>query len=163
MTDISQSGANPEKPVTDTPEAADALCDRLMEHTGDLIAILERETTLLRNGKSHDIAGLYARKTALSASLTQDVSIFRRDSDFIRSAVPGRIDDLKEQHNQLEKSLTANHDALAAMKAVSESMLTTIASKVGETRAGPETYGKDAGLSASSPVTPASISVDRSL
>lgn len=163
MTTPPQPEAPAQETRADSAEAAAALCDRLLAHTGDLIAVLERETSLLRHGKPQEIAGLYARKTALSTALTHDISVFRRDLEFIRRAVPERIATLKEQHSHLEKSLTANHDALAAMKSVSESMLATIAAKVSETRSGPEVYGKDAGLAAGSPNAPAAISVDRTL
>lgn len=148
---------------TDTQKAALELCDRLMQHTGDLVALLDRETTLLHRGKPQEITALQARKTALSTVLTRDMALFRRDCEFIRTAVPDRIDAIKEQHVQLQKSLAANQDALAAMKAVSESLLHTIAAKVGEQRSGPAVYGKDAGLSAASPVGPAAISLDRTL
>lgn len=150
-------------PRTETPEEAEALCDRLMEHTGDLIALLERETALLRQGRPQEITTLNARKTALSAALTHDLSRFRQDSEYIRTAAPHRIDAVREQHLHLQKSLETNQEALSAMKAVSESLLHTIAAKVGEQRAGPSTYGKNAALSGAEPTAPAAISFDRNL
>lgn len=150
-------------PPTDTAGAAQALCDRLMEHTGEMISVLERETALLQRGKPHEITALQARKTALSTALTHDMSTFRRDSEFIKQAVPDRVDALKEQHLNLQKSLTANQDALTAMKAVSESLLQTVAARVAERSSGPEVYGKDASLSAAKPASATSISLDESL
>lgn len=150
-------------PLTETAEEAQALCDRLMEHTGDLVTVLERETSLLQRGKPHEITALQARKSALSASLTQDMTVFRRDSAFIKTVTPERIDALKEQHSQLLKSLGTNQEALAAMKAVSESLLNTVAAAVGERRAGPEVYGNDAGLICEPAGRPAAISFDEKL
>jgi hypothetical protein len=133
-------------PSMESAAEAGALCDRLMEYTGEMIAVLERETGLLRSGKLNDIAAISARKAALSMTLTQDMSVFRREAEFIRGALPERIDAMREQHLALQKSLTANHDALAAMKAVSESMLQSVAAKVGEQTSGPSVYGKDASM-----------------
>lgn len=148
---------------THTPEAALDLCDRLMRHTGDLIALLDRETSLLQRGKPQEISALQARKAAVGTMLTRDMTAFRRDSEFIGGAVPDRIELLREQHVQLQRSLAANQNALAAMKAVSESLLHTIAARVGAQRSGPEVYGKDAGLTGAAPVGPAAISVDTTL
>lgn len=151
-------------PGMESAAEAAALCDRLMEYTGEMIAVLERETTLLRAGKLNDIAAIGARKAALGATLTRDMSVFRREAEFIRSALPERIEALREQHLALQKSLTSNSDALAAMKAVSESMLQNVAARFGEQTAGPSVYGKDASMSDGRPRPGGnSISFDRSL
>lgn len=149
--------------MSDADEAA-ALCDRLTENTGEMISVLERETALLRGGKLNDIAAISARKTALGMALTQDMSVFRREAEFIRSALPERVEAMREQHLALQKSLTANSDALAAMKAVSESMLHTVAAKAGERTAGPSVYGKDASMNTAQPRSGGnSISLDETL
>ena len=150
-------------PSTGTAEAAAALCDRLMESTGDLVSLLERETGLLRRGKPHEITALQARKSALGALLTRDMALFRRDATFIRTAVPERLDAIKEQHLQLQNSLTANQDALSAMKAISESMLHTIAAKMDEGKSGPDIYGKDAGMIGKAAGRSSAISFDETL
>jgi len=148
---------------TQTPEEAQTLCDRLMEHTGDMVALLERETNMLRGGKPHEITALQARKTALSTALTRDMSTFRHDSEFIKRMVPDHIDAIKEQHVLLKKSLTVNQDALTAMKAVSESLLHTIAARLGENNTGPELYGKNAGMVGTTATAPTAISFDETL
>ncbi len=163
MSTTHHADAAHDQPVTDTAEAAEALCDRLMDHTADLLSVLERETGLLQHGKAYEITALQARKTALSAALMRDMGVFRRDAEFIHAAAPTRIDAIRDQHAHLQKSLRANQDALAAMKAVTESLLHTIAAKAGEQRTGPEVYGKDAGLSGADPVGAAAISVDTKL
>ena len=163
MSTTHQADAGCDQPLTDTAEAAEALCDRLMDHTGDLMSLLDRETALLQRGKAHEITALQARKTALSSAMMRDMEVFRRDADFVRAAAPARVDAIRDQHQHLQRSLRINQDALVAMKAVTESLLHTIAAKAGEQRTGPEVYGKDAGLSGSAPVGPAAISVDTTL
>ncbi|MHA1165735.1 MAG: hypothetical protein ACTSP0_09185 [Alphaproteobacteria bacterium] len=149
-----------EIPRIETEAAAKALCARLMETTADLVALLDRETAMLKQGKPGDIGALHVRKAALNALLTRDTAVFRRDASFITMAAPEEINAIKDQHGQLEKSLEANQDALVAMKAVSESLLHTIASKVNSRVSGPEVYGKDAGVSVGKPARPAAISVN---
>lgn len=147
-------------PRIETAEAAQTLCVRLLETTADLVGLLDKETAMLKLGKPRDIGSIYARKSALNAILTRDMEIFRRDAEFITMAAPEEINAIKEHHGQLQKSINANQDALVAMKAVSESLLHTIASKVSARTSGPETYGKNAGVSSAPPARPAAISVN---
>ncbi|RMF05550.1 MAG: hypothetical protein D6773_05115, partial [Alphaproteobacteria bacterium] len=74
-----------EETAARTPEQAEQLCARLMENTGEMVALLDRETALLRNGKPHEITALQARKTALSTALTRDMNTFRQNSGYIRA------------------------------------------------------------------------------
>ena len=147
-------------PRIETAEAVKALCARLLETTAELVGLLDRETALLKQGKPRDIKSLYVRKSALSAVLTRDMSVFRRDADFIMMAAPDEIAAIKDQHAQLQKSIDANQDALVAMKAVSESLLQTIAAKASARTSGPEVYGQDADVSTAEPARPAAISVN---
>jgi hypothetical protein len=155
--------ATPSAPRIDTPEAAERLCSRIAEAVSELVGLLDRETGLLRAGKPQDIVALHARKAALGNTLALDMDALRQDAEFVRMAVPGQIEALRAQQAAFERSLLANQEALAAMKAVSEALLRTIAGKAAERRAGPETYGKDAAIGVAPPLRPAAISVDRTL
>jgi hypothetical protein len=147
-------------PRVGTAESAKELCERLLGTSTELLDLLERETAMLKQGKQRDIGSLQVRKAALNATLTRDMAVFRRDTDFIAMAAPEEISALKAQHAQLQKSINSNQDALVAMKAVSESLLHTIASKANARVSGPETYGQDADVSAADPARPAAISVN---
>lgn len=150
-------------PRIESPEAADDLCSRLMGSTADLVALLDRETGLLQRGRPHEIVALQAHKKALSAALVSDMEALRRDADFIRMAAPGKISAIKDQHASLQKTLLANQDALSAMKAISEQLLRTIADKAGQRNAGPEIYGRNAGLRSAPPARSTAISIDTAL
>ena len=152
-----QSG---EIPRIETAEAAEALCKRLLETTAELVGLLDRETAMLKQGKPREIGSLYVRKSALNAMLTLDMAVFRRDTDFIIMAAPEEISAIKDQHTLMQKSINANQDALVAMKAVSESLLHTIAAKASASSSGPETYGHNADVSTSAPARPVAISVN---
>ncbi|GBE44682.1 hypothetical protein BMS3Bbin10_02785 [bacterium BMS3Bbin10] len=147
-------------PRIETAEAAKSLCARLLGTTAELVGLLDRETALLKQGKPREINSLYMRKSALNAVLTRDMSVFRRDAAFIMMAAPEEINAIRDQHAQLKKSIDANQDALVAMKAVSESLLHTIAAKAGARTSGPEVYGQDADVSTGASARPAAISVN---
>lgn len=150
-------------PRIETPEAAEALCTRLVQTIADLVDVLDRETDLLKRNKTEAITAVHARKTALSAALMHDMEALKQDAAYIRMAVPGHVDAIEQQQQAFQRSLAANQDALAAMKAVSESLLRTVADRVGAKRAGPEVYRADAGLAGTSPGRPSAISVDTTL
>lgn len=147
-------------PRIETAEAAEALCARLLETTAELVGLLDRETSMLKQGKPREIGSLYVRKSALNAMLTLDMAVFRRDAEFITMAAPEEINAIKDQHTLMQKSINANQDALVAMKAVSESLLHTIATKVSASTSGPETYGQNADVSTGAPARPAAISIN---
>lgn len=147
-------------PRISTPEAAQALCSRLLETSAELVDLLDRETAMLKQGKPSEISTVQVRKSALNAMLIHDMMTFRRDAEYISMAAPDEIEAIKARHGHLQKSINANQDALIAMKAVSESLLHTIASKASTTVAGPETYGKGANVTVGAPARPAAISVN---
>ncbi len=144
-------------------EAAEALCTRLMSATADLISVLDRETSLVRKAKTTDITALTLRKQALATTISREMVLFRINADFIKSVAPERIRELKDQQKQFKKSLETNHDALAAVKAVSEQILQTVANKVSQKQGGPEVYGQDANMSTTQSPPSAAISIDRAL
>lgn len=160
MTQTQDTPQTDDIPRIETTEAAQALCKRLLETSAELVDLLDRETALLKQGKPSQTDALYLRKSALNAILTRDMSAFRRDAEFITMAAPDEISTLKERHSQLQKSINANQDALVAMKAVSESLLHTIAAKASERVSGPEVYGKGADVSSAAPARPAAISIN---
>jgi len=147
----------------ETQAAAEALCTALQRTVAELVALLDRETGILRSGKPQDIAALQARKASLSAELARDMAALKHDAVFVKMAVPDRLDGLRHQQSVLQKSLDANQEALAAMKSVSEALLRTIAAKVAERRSGAETYREDAALAGGQAALPSALSVDRSL
>ncbi|MGI9381596.1 MAG: hypothetical protein ACR2PO_00455 [Methyloligellaceae bacterium] len=147
----------------ETPEGAEALCARVLGTISDLVGVLDRETDLLRRNKPQEITALHVRKSALSTAMTHDMALLKRDADYIKMAAPDHIEAIKERQSLFQKSLAANYDALAAMRAVSESLLRTIADTVSARRSGPEVYGKGAEVSGMTPKRPAAISVDTTL
>jgi len=160
MTLNTETSNSSDTPRISTSEEAQNLCTRLLETSAELVDLLDRETAMLKQGKPSQIGIVHVRKAALNALLTHDMLVFRRDAEFISMAAPEEIAAIKDRHGQLQKSINSNQDALIAMKAVSESLLHTIASKASSTVSGPETYGKGAGVSVGAPARPAAISIN---
>lgn len=160
MTLNTDTSKTAETPRIATSDEAKALCTRLLETSAELVDLLDRETAMLKQGKPGQISTIYVRKSALNTLLTHDMLAFRRDAEFISMAAPDEISALRDRHGQLQKSINSNQDALIAMKAVSESLLHTIAAKASSTVSGPEVYGKGANVSVGAPARPAAISVN---
>ena len=163
MTQDAPQQEAPESPRIDTPQAAQALCGELTATIGELVATLDRETSQLKKGRALDTTVLHARKSALTTTLTRKMAVFGRDSQYIAMAAPDQVADIKANQQVFEKSLIANQDALNAMKLVSESLLRTIADKVGETKGGPEVYGGDGHSETAQPVDAPPITIDQNL
>lgn len=158
-----QTGPKDAPARIDTTDEAEALCSRLMETISDLVGVLDRETDLLKRNQAHEITALHVRKSALSTAMTHDIALLRRDADYVKMAAPEHVEVIRERQSAFQKSLAANQDALAAMRAISESLLRTVAEAVGARRGGPEIYGKEAGISGMAPSRPRAISVDTTL
>lgn len=141
-------------------EDAELLCASLMEITAELITVLERETSLLRKRQINDLQAIHLKKQALTTSLTRNLEMLRANADYIKMAVPGHVEDLQGQQRQFQKSLTANHEALHAMKAVSEQLIGVVSRKVNEKAGGAQTYGKEAQVATARPNQPTAISYD---
>jgi len=152
-----------QEPRIDTPEAAQTLCGKITATIGELVSTLDRETAQLRKGRARDMTALHARKSALTTTLMRQMAVFGRDSQYIVMATPERVAEIKAHQQVFQKALTTNQDALNAMKAVSESLLRTIATKVSESRGGPEVYGGDAQANGVKATAPSAISIDQNL
>ena len=160
---INQNEMNSGPISLEHPQQAEDLCTRVLQLTAELISVLERETELLRKGDTQEFNSLIARKTSLSTALMKDMTTLNANATYISSVVPQQIDILKDQYAQFQRSLRINHDALGAVKAISENLLRTISNAAGSTRRGPETYGHSASMAAASTARPHAISVNRSL
>ncbi len=149
--------------ILEHPQQAEALCTRVLQTTAELISVLERETEQLRKGDTQEFNSLIARKTSLSTTMMRDMTTLNANATYISQVVPEQIDILKDQHALFQRSLRINHDALGAVKAISENLLRTISNAAGSTKQGPETYGRTAAMATATPARPSAVSINRSL
>ena len=145
------------------PQQAEDICTRVLQTTAELISVLERETEYLRKGDTQEFNSLIARKTSLSTYMMKDMTTLNANASYISRVVPEQIEILKDQHAQFQRSLRINHEALGAVKAISENLLRTISNAAGSTRTGPETYGQSAAMASAGAARPTALSVNRSL
>ncbi len=145
------------------PQQAEDLCTRVLQTTAELIGVLERETELLRKGDHQEFNSLIARKTSLSTTMMKDMTTLNANASYISQVVPEQIEILKDQHAQFQRSMRINHEALGAVKAISENLLRTISGAAGSIKSGPETYGKSAMVATATSARPTAVSVNRSL
>jgi len=149
------------------PAQAREICSRVLETTASLISLLDHETQCLRRGDMEEIKSLTARKNALGVAMMKDMAFLNANAQQLVELVPEQMSILKDQHEKFSRSLQVNHEALGAVKAVSENLMRTISAAAAIGRAGPETYGANAlpgtyGTLAANG-RPAAMSVNRSL
>ena len=149
--------------VIEHSQQAEALCTRVLQSTAELISVLDRETGLLRKGETQELNSIIARKTSLSTAMMKDMTTLNANAEFISRVVPEQLETLKDQHAQFKHSLRINHDALGAVKAISENLMRTIANAASPSQGAPDTYGQTATMSAAALNRPTALSVNRSL
>jgi hypothetical protein len=145
-------------PVITSKADAIELCERLLKNTADIISVLDRETELLRKVRSAEMEAIATRKTSLGAVLAHDMSLLKQNAQYISRIAPEQIAMLKEQNRRFSRSLEINHDALQAMKNISENLIRNIAEKA--SAVGPEVYGSNASYQRSPGNTNSAISVN---
>jgi hypothetical protein len=142
---------------------AEELCARVLQSTAELISLLDRETMCLRNGDMGEINAITSKKSSLGAAMLKDMAILNANASTISSVVPETIEMVKDQHARFERSLRVNHEALGAVKAISENLMRTISNAAGAGGSGPETYGGNAVMTGHGDARPAAMSINRSL
>lgn len=162
---INRQNIKPQTEITtiDTPGEAEKLCLRLIDTTADLISVLEQESKLVNRAMSEDFTALTVRKQALSMIMMKDMEQLKKNSAYIKIAVPDQVNILKEQQDHFHRSLAINHRAISAMKAVSEELLQTIADRTAKKKGGPTTYNNSAAFSNSDQKQSRPVALDTSL
>lgn len=150
-----------EEPMQEiSKEEAAILCQHLFNTTNELIAVLEEETSLLRQAKTKEIAPLHIRKDALTAALSHHMEKFQKHAGELRALAPDELNNLQNQRSHFKKSIETNHAALIAVQAVSERILQTVADKVAKKQGGPEVYTAGGQVTNSGVKRGAAINVD---
>lgn len=116
------------------------LVDDLARVMDALLATLEQETALVREGKLAQAAALTAHKGALAGRYLADTARTKANARAIAANLPGMLGALRAQHDSFRALLQVNMAVLATAHAVSEGI---VRSAVGEVtrKAGPQTYG----------------------
>jgi hypothetical protein len=149
-------------PVATTAAAARKLAETLMDAMSALLAVIERETELVRAGKLREAMTFEPRKAELSKNYVNAVGQLKASQKQLAQAAPELLKTLHRHHDVFRSMLQINLTVLATAHAVSESIVRGVNAEM-QRRSMPNTYTAAGKRAAPSPrhVTP--LSVSRSL
>ncbi|MHC5652865.1 flagellar protein FlgN [Stappia sp.] len=120
--------------------AAEATCRRLEDAMSQLLAIIERETELVRLGKLDEAGQLQPDKAKLVSIYMRGMTHIRDQTIALGNLAPDAVDRLKRRHTEFQPVLRINLAVLATAREVADNLLRKVAQGAGATRA-PTTYG----------------------
>ena len=149
-------------PVAATPAAARKLAENLMDAMSALLAVIERETELVRAGKLREAMTTEPRKAELSRNYVNAVGQLKASQKQLAQAAPELLKTLHRHHDLFRSMLQINLTVLATAHAVSESIVRGVNAEM-QRRSMPNAYTAAGKRAAPGPrhVTP--LSVSRSL
>ncbi len=152
----------PPSPIAATPAAARKLAENLMDAMSALLAVIERETELVRAGKLREAMTSEPRKAELSKNYVDAVGQLKASQKQLAQSAPDLLKALHRHHEVFRSMLQINLTVLATAHAVSESIVRGVNSEM-QRRSMPNTYTAAGKRAAPSPrhITP--LSVSRSL
>ncbi len=145
-----------------TAAEARKMAENLMEAMSALLAIIERETELVRVGKLREAMALEPQKTELSRRYVGAVSQLKANQKALAQSAPELLTTLYRHHDTFRAMLQVNLTVLATAHAVSESIVRGVNAEM-QRRKMPNTYTAAGQRAAPGPrhITP--LSVSRSL
>ncbi len=154
--------APPPSPVPATPAAARKLAENLMDAMSALLAVIERETELVRAGKLREAMTFEPRKAELSKNYVNAVGQLKASQKQMAQAAPELLKTLHRHHDVFRSMLQINLTVLATAHAVSESIVRGVNTEM-QRRSMPNTYTAAGKRATPGPrhITP--LSVSRSL
>ena len=149
-------------PAAATPAAARKLAENLMDAMSALLAVIERETELVRAGKLREAMTTEPCKAELSKAYVNAVGQLKANQKQLAQAAPELLKTLHRHHDVFRSMLQINLTVLATAHAVSESIVRGVNTEM-QRRSMPNTYTAAGKRAAPGPrhITP--LSVSRSL
>lgn len=146
------------------PTSAEArkLAEDLMDAMNALLALIERETELVRAGKVREAMMLESRKQELSRNYVGAVGQLKANQAQLAKSAPELLSTLHRHHDAFRAMLQVNLTVLATAHAVSESVVRGVNAEI-QKRNVPNTYTAAGRPAAPGPrhITP--LAVSRSL
>jgi flagellar biosynthesis/type III secretory pathway chaperone len=137
-----------------------ALVERIMVLSEQLTQIVARETEYLETRQPLKISELQEEKTRLANEYAMDIQAIRLRKELIDRAPAEKVGRLKVMMAKLDATLTANRNALAATKSVSERILKSVADAVNEHKAPMLGYGRNAAVERPRASQSAALAID---
>lgn len=146
----------------DNPSDARRIAATLTEAMDGLLAIIERETELVRAGKITDALRLDRDKSDLSKQYVAAINSVKASQPYMTAATPDVLAALQRHHEVFRAMLQINLTVLATAHAVSEGIIRGVNSEIQRKNA-PQTYTAYGNRAAPSPRQLTPIAVSRSL
>jgi hypothetical protein len=150
------------RPPITTPAEAQKLAEETLDVMSKLLAIVEKETELVRAGKLREAMELEQQKTELSRLYATAIETLRVAQQHLAQVAPDLLASLRRHHETFRGMLQINLTVLATAHAVSEGILRGVNAEV-QRRNMPNTYTAAGQRAAPGPrhITP--LAVSRSL
>ena len=126
-------------PVASTPAEARKIAENLMEAMSTLLAVIERETELVRAGKVREAMMLEAQKSELSHRYGVAVVYLKASQKYLKQSAPELLTALHRHHETFRAMLQVNLTVLATAHAVSEGIVRGVNTEI-QRRNIPNTY-----------------------
>ncbi|GEC14196.1 hypothetical protein [Nitrobacter winogradskyi] len=153
---------SPLLPPVSTPADARKLADDMLDIMNALLAVIERETELVRAGKIREGMALESRKTELSRRYVDAIRQFKASQAYMTQSAPDLLTALQRHHDTFRAMLQVNLTVLATAHAVSEAIVRGVSAEA-QRSATPQTYTASGQRSAPSRQHMSPIAVSRSL
>ena len=125
--------------VISTPAEARKLAESLMDVMSGLLAVIERETELVRAGKLHEAMQLEVQKSEHSRRYTLAVEHLKNAQKYMSQVSPELLNTLRRHHDTFRAMLQVNLTVLATAHAVSEGIVRGVNTEI-QRRNMPNTY-----------------------
>ena len=157
-----QPSAPAARPAASTPLEARKLAQDMVEVMSALLAIVERETELVRAGKVAEAMRLEGQKGALSRRYVIAAENLKAAQKHLAQVAPDLLATLRRHHETFRAMLQINLTVLATAHAVSEGIVRGVNAEV-QRRNIPNTYTAAGQRAAPSPRQIRPLAVSRSL
>ena len=141
---------------------ATSLCARTEKALGELVNVMNEETTLLRAGRYKDAAELSAKKAELAQTYVGLARAVQHENLRLNREAPHALEQLRSGHEKLATQMAENLKVLATAKNVTQNLLNDVAASVTKNNQ-PQTYGAGGKMSAPTAPHASGIALNRAL
>jgi hypothetical protein len=145
-----------------TSDDAGALIRGLMDAMDSLVAMIEQETTLVRDGQLRHATLLQPSKDDLARSYVTDMTRLSASRPALGQVAPALLEEFRARNAQFHDLLKVNTTVLATAHAVSEDLIRGVSGELAR-KAAPQTYGASGRPSAPSVSSIQPLAISRSL
>ena len=122
-----------------TPNEARKLAENMMEVMNALLAVIERETELVRAGQVREAFKLEESKNEMSRRYIAMITLLKASQKYLAQTTPDLLSALHRHHDVFRAMLQVNLTVLATAHAVSEGIVRGVNSEM-QSRNIPQTY-----------------------